>query len=236
MNRLTEEQRQRIKDIRFIAFDLDGTLIDSVPDLAEALRMMLAELGKPTVTNAQVAEWIGNGGEILVKRALSQNSRIDPTLSDELYLIARERFDFHYEQNGHAKTFVYDGVKSTLAELQTLGCQMAIVTNKPAQFVPAILKDLQLAEYFSEVIGGDTLPTNKPNPEGLHFLRNKYELQNHQMMMVGDSKNDILAAKNAKITSVGLTYGYNYGVSIRESEPDFVFDRFDSLLMLFKSQ
>lgn len=218
------------KEINYIAFDLDGTLVDSVPDLAQALRMMMADLGNKPVSDDDVRNWIGNGAEIMVKRALSNNVIINPELNESQALIALERFEYHYENNGHGKTLVYEGVEKTLSRLKSAGFIMGIVTNKPHQFVPEILKDLNLHHYFSDIIGGGTLATNKPSPEGLEYLRNKYQLSHKNMLMVGDSKNDILAAKNAGIASIGLSYGYNYGEPISDSNPDMVLDNFSQLL------
>ncbi|MEZ8141315.1 phosphoglycolate phosphatase [Enterovibrio norvegicus FF-33] len=222
--------------IKYIAFDLDGTLVDSAPDLAEGIRMALADLNLHTVTDNDVRGWIGNGAEIMLKRALSQSVNINPELDEALYQKIRARFDFHYANNGHDKTVVYPGVKDTLSALKEAGYTMGIVTNKPYQFVPEILEDLGLAHYFSDVIGGDSLPTNKPDPEGLVSLRDKHGLSDVQMMMVGDSKNDILAAKNAGIISVGLTYGYNYGEPISDSAPEFVADQFNQLLTVLSTE
>ncbi|RXJ73447.1 phosphoglycolate phosphatase [Veronia nyctiphanis] len=221
---------KKFDSIRYIAFDLDGTLVDSVPDLAEAIRMMLADLDLHTVNNEEVKCWIGNGAEIMVKRALSRNVEIDPELPEGLYEKARARFDYHYANNGHDKTEIFPQVKETLTSLKDQGFVLGLVTNKPYQFVPELLEDLDLDHFFSDVIGGGSLPTNKPDPEGLHSLRDKHGLSNAEMLMVGDSRNDIQAAKNAGIASFGLTYGYNYGVPISDSSPDHVADHFDQLL------
>lgn len=219
-------------EIKYIVFDLDGTLIDSVLDLANALRLMLKDLGRNSVSDDEVRGWVGNGVEILVKRALSQNVVIDPELDNELFLVARARFEDYYQKSGHSGTVTYKGVIETLYALRNAGFKMGIVTNKPYQFIPDILADLHLDDFFADVIGGDTLPTNKPSPEGIEFIREKHQLEKQNMLMVGDSKNDILAAKNASIASVGLTYGYNYGEPISVSQPDAVLDKFSELLPL----
>lgn len=216
--------------IKYIAFDLDGTLVDSVPDLAHSLRMMLADMNMPSVLDEQVRNWIGNGTQIMIKRALTGSVHIDEEKCFALYEKAKERFDYHYDNNGHSKTIIYKNVQSTLLQLQQAGYLLGIITNKPYQFVPAILSYLKLDLFFSDIIGGDSLPTNKPSAEGILFLRDKYGLQNENIMMVGDSKNDILAAKNAGCASIGLTYGYNYAEPISDSEPDIIADDFADLL------
>ncbi|MGL6177170.1 MAG: phosphoglycolate phosphatase [Vibrionaceae bacterium] len=221
------------QSVKYIAFDLDGTLVDSVPDLAHALRLMLADIGVPSVSDAMVRGWIGNGVEIMVKRALSGNVDIDPLLSPELIAQALARFEFHYRQNASSETTAYPNVYNTLASLKQAGFLLGIVTNKAQQFVPAILQQLQLEAFFNDIIGGDTLSTNKPHPQGLLFLQEKHKLKSQEIVMVGDSKNDILAAKNAHIASIGLTYGYNYGEPIADSHPDAVVDDFAALLTIF---
>ncbi|MGL5291666.1 MAG: phosphoglycolate phosphatase [Vibrionaceae bacterium] len=221
------------ESVKYIAFDLDGTLVDSVPDLAHALRLMLADIGMPSVSDAAVRGWIGNGVEIMVKRALSGNIEIDPQLKPELIAQALARFEFHYQQNASSQTTTYPNVYNTLAALKQAGFLLGIVTNKAQQFVPAILQQLQLDTFFSDIIGGDTLSTNKPHPQGLLFLQEKHNLSSNEIVMIGDSKNDILAAKNAHIASIGLTYGYNYGEPIANSQPDAVVDDFGALLAIF---
>ncbi|EIH0733507.1 phosphoglycolate phosphatase [Vibrio vulnificus] len=218
------------QEIKLIAFDLDGTLLDSVPDLAVAADQATRAVGFPGVTELQVRDYVGNGADILIGRALSQSLTITPELSDELRAQARELFDDFYQQTGHKLSHLYPTVKETLKELHQAGFTLALVTNKPSKFVPDVLQQHGIADYFVDVLGGDSFPEKKPNPIALNWLMEKHQIQPTEMLMVGDSKNDILAAKNAGCASFGLTYGYNHGEPIASSEPDFVADSLAQLL------
>ncbi|WP_299016848.1 phosphoglycolate phosphatase [uncultured Photobacterium sp.] len=224
----------QFEGIRFIAFDLDGTLLDSVPDLADATDKAMQALGRPAVTVEQVTTWIGNGADILIGRALSRSQEIDPGLDPALHREARQLFDRFYEEGGHQQSKLYPGVKETLAAYHQAGVPMAIVTNKPSQFVPHLLEQHDIADYFVDVIGGDTFPQKKPDPFALHWLMEKHQLAASEMLMVGDSRNDILAGKAATCYVVGLTYGYNYGQPISASDPDIVLDHFSQLAEVVK--
>ncbi len=216
--------------IKLIAFDLDGTLIDSVPDLAMAADQTVQALGYPAVSEDEVRTYVGNGADLLIARALSRSFDVDPNLDPELLKRARVMFDDFYERSGHKHSNLYPNVRETLQQLKESGCILAIVTNKPAKFVPEIMAKQQLSEYFSDMIGGETFPQRKPNPVALNWLLDKYQLTAADMLMVGDSKNDILAAKNAGCASFALTYGYNHGEPISASNPDYVADNISELL------
>lgn len=218
--------------IKFIAFDLDGTLLDSVPDLAVAANQAAVSLGYPEVSETQVSTYVGNGADILIARSLSGSLEIDPAIPSDVIQLARERFDDYYAATGHELSHLYDNVKQTLAALAQAGYKMAVVTNKPSKFVPEILEQHDIAQFFCEVIGGDQFPVRKPDPIALNWIMEKYQITPQEMLMVGDSKNDILAAKNAGCASFGLTYGYNHGVPIADANPDQVADDISQLIKL----
>ncbi|OBT10065.1 phosphoglycolate phosphatase [Vibrio sp. UCD-FRSSP16_10] len=218
--------------IKLIAFDLDGTLLDSAPDLAVAVDLAMQAMHCPGVSEAQVRTWLGNGADNLVARALSQNMTIDPSISEQSKRQARVHFDHYYAQCGHSKSTLYPQVKESLQALLEEGFQLAIITNKPYQFVPDILSQHGIDDLFVDVLGGDSLPKIKPDPMPLIHLLDKYQLTADEMIMIGDSKNDILAAKNAGVVSVALPYGYNHGEPIELANPDHLIDDLSQLLKL----
>ena len=221
------------KDI--LLFDLDGTLVDSVPDLALAVNQMLAELGLSTFSQNLIRGWVGNGANKLVQRALSGNADISPDLDDTLKARALDIFYQTYQTHNCIKTQLYPDVVNTLAELKKRGYHLAIITNKPERFITPIIDGLGLNGLFELIIGGDTLEKRKPDPLPLHYACQQLSVNTEQCVMIGDSKNDILAAKAANMQSVALTYGYNYGEDISIYQPELVIDNFADLLSALNS-
>ncbi|WP_028775271.1 phosphoglycolate phosphatase [Shewanella waksmanii] len=211
-----------------IAFDLDGTLIDSVPDLAAATNALLVELGFDTCSEDDVRSWVGNGAKKLVERALTAKAT---QVTDEQYLLqVMPRFMQHYQYNLQQHSRLYSGVGEVLAELKQAGFRLAVVTNKPYQFTVPLLKAFALDALFDVVLGGDSLQKMKPDPMPLNHLLDHWQLSTEALLMVGDSKNDIFAAKSAGISVIGLTYGYNYGEDISLSGPNAVCEQFSEIL------
>ncbi|MBD3790302.1 MAG: phosphoglycolate phosphatase [Campylobacterales bacterium] len=223
----------KFSDKEVIIFDLDGTLIDSVPDLALAINRMLTALYRPTFDESVVRGWVGNGAQVLVKRALSGNMDIDETLDDTFVAKALEIFLNYYGQNLCIGTFAFPNVSDTLHTLKAEGYRLVIVTNKPFAFVEPILKGLELEGLFEFWLGGDSLPQKKPDPAPLIHVCDRLNVPVEKCVMVGDSKNDLLAAKTANMQSIGVTYGYNYGEDIRTYEPEAVVDDFGDIVRLF---
>ncbi|MDP2560081.1 phosphoglycolate phosphatase [Psychrobium sp. 1_MG-2023] len=218
------------KNKQVVIFDLDGTLVDSAPDLANAINHMLVELGRVPFNQDTIHGWVGNGAQVLTERALSGNQVIDPNLSPELTADALAIFLSAYRANVCVDSQLYAGVKTTMATLAKRGYRLAIVTNKPVEFVAPILKALGLNGVFDIVLGGDSLALKKPDPLPLSHVCQALGVTVEECVMVGDSKNDIVAAKAAGMESVGLTYGYNYGEDIAIYQPELVLSDFSELL------
>ena len=215
---------------KLIIFDLDGTLIDSVPDLAAAVNHMLRELGYRAYEEYTIRLWVGNGAQTLVKRALSGSFTIDETIDETHFAQALNIFLTHYSKNLAVHTRPYKDVVTTLQQLHTRGYRLAIVTNKPVDFVSPILKALSLEQLFEYFVGGDSLPERKPHPMPLLHVCEKLGTTVDEAVMIGDSKNDLLAANRAHMQSIGVTYGYNYDEKISRYDPDIIVDDFAALL------
>lgn len=216
---------------QLLIFDFDGTLIDSVPDLADATNAMLITLGKDTYSLDTIRNWVGNGSRMLVERALVGKIEV---LEDELTVEETEHaeqvFFDAYKNLSDSKTVAYPNVDSGLRQLKEAGYTLALVTNKPIRFVPKILESFGWTSLFDMVLGGDSLTTKKPDPAPLLHVCDKLGVMQDKAVMIGDSRNDILAGQNAKIDTLGLSYGYNYGQDIRDLNPTAAFDDFATLV------
>ena len=217
-------------DKQLLIFDFDGTLIDSVPDLADATNAMLTTLGKETYPIETIRNWIGNGSRLLVERALVGKVEVlENELTVEEADHAEQVFFEAYKNLSGSKTVAYPDVDSGLKKLKDAGYTLALVTNKPIRFVPKILQSFGWQDLFSEVLGGDSLSTKKPDPAPLLHVCEALNVAPEQAVMIGDSRNDILAGQNANMDTLGLSYGYNYGQDIRELNPTEAFDSFQAL-------
>ena len=205
-----------------VMFDLDGTLVDSVPDLAGAVDGMLRQLGRAPAGVERVKDWVGNGAQVLVRRALAGRLEHDD-VSDQATEEALPLFLKAYA-GSHVLTTVYPGVRECLSWLVERDVPLAIITNKPSRFVAPLLAEKGLGDHFRWLVGGDTLPQQKPDPAALFWVMEKAGVSAGQALFVGDSRNDVLAARAAGVRCVGMTYGYNHGRPIAEESPDRVLD------------
>jgi len=218
---------------KLIGFDLDGTLVNSLPDLALSVNSALAEFDLPQAPEELVLTWIGNGAHVLIARALDwAQKQTGKVLTEEEIKQVTERFNFYYGENLCNVSRLYPNVKETLETLKEKGYVLAVVTNKPTRHVQPVLAAFGIDHLFSEMLGGQSLPAIKPHPGPLYYLYGKFGFEPRQVLFVGDSKNDIIAGHAAGCAVVGLTYGYNYNIPISESNPDWVFDDFAQLLTI----
>jgi len=218
---------------KVIIFDLDGTLIDSSPDLTLAVNDMLQDLGRPTFSDEIITSWIGNGVQLLVKRALLGGTHQSQSISSKLQEKALCIFLASYEKNVCVKTTIYPGVASSLKTLKSLGYQLTIVTNKPKQFVQPILACLGVGGLFDIILGGSCLNKRKPDPLPLQTICDRLKVSVDQCVMVGDSKNDILPANALAMDSIAVSYGYNYGEDIRDYHPTVCISDFADIIKKF---
>ncbi|CAN6961927.1 MULTISPECIES: phosphoglycolate phosphatase [Psychrobacter] len=218
-------------DKQLLIFDFDGTLIDSVPDLADATNAMLTTLGKETYPIDSIRNWVGNGSRMLVERAMVGKVEVlEGELTVEEADHAEQVFFEAYNNISGSKTVAYPYVDSGLKKLKDAGYTLALVTNKPIRFVPKILQSFGWQDLFAEVLGGDSLAVKKPDPAPLLHVCDALDVTPAQAVMIGDSRNDILAGQNANMDTLGLSYGYNYGQDIRELNPTAAFDDFATLV------
>ena len=218
-------------DKQLLIFDFDGTLIDSVPDLADAVNAMLSTLGKDTYPIDTIRNWVGNGSRMLVARALVGKIEVlEDELNTDTLDHAEAVFFAAYKDISGNKTVAYPDVDEGLKQLKAAGYTLALVTNKPIGFVPKILQSFGWQELFSAVLGGDSLPQKKPDAAPLLHVCQTLGVTPAQAIMIGDSRNDILAGQNAGMDTLGLSYGYNYGQDIRKLNPTHAFDDFAALV------
>ncbi len=222
-----------MRAIRLILIDLDGTLIDSVLDLTFSIDEMLRQLGRPPAGESRVRNWVGNGVQSLVCRALT--GEMDGEPEKRLFDQAFPLFMSIYAENTACHSTLYPGVREGLNELKEAGYILGCITNKAGEFTDPLLKKMGLFDDFKIIISGDTLAEKKPHPLPLLHAAEKFNVAPEQGIMIGDSINDIKAARAAGFKAVAVTYGYNHGQDIRLSKPDITIDSLTELLPILKS-
>lgn len=208
-----------------VIFDLDGTLIHSLPDLTVAINAVLAEQGLAPLAESDVGPMVGDGAGMLVSRAFAARGGL-PTPEVAPYLA---RFLGHYEPNATALTRPWDGVVQALTALKARGMTLAVCTNKPSAATHAILKDLGLDDFFAVVVGGDDAPALKPDPSHVNAVLDRLGVSHDDAVFVGDSINDVLAAKGARVRCILVGFGYSK-VPPHELGADLVIDHFSELV------
>lgn len=217
--------------IKAIGFDLDGTLVDSGQGLASTIDATCERLGLPLPGKENVITWIGNGVEVLLDRTLAwANAPKDLEYRQKAMVILSEC----YQNELLSGSPLFPNVKETLIALHEEGYQLALITNKPTQFVPSLMSYLEIDHLFSMMLGANDVVSLKPHPAPIFKVLGEFGLLQSEFVFVGDSRNDVLSAKNAGVRSIALTYGYNHGVSIKAESPDYAIDEFAQLLPLIR--
>jgi phosphoglycolate phosphatase len=214
-----------IPEIKLLIFDLDGTLIDSRTDLVNSVNGMLRHVGRKELPAEVVATYIGDGAPMLVRRALG-----DPA-DDRYFQDALQYFLDFYREHKLDHTTVYDGVFDALEALRG-GRRMAVLTNKPVNPSRAIVEALGLGQYFSQVYGGNSFPTKKPDPMGALQLMRELDARPEATMMIGDSSNDVLTGRNCGMWTCGCTYGFSPH-TLQQAPPDVLVDHPSELPLVF---
>ncbi len=205
-----------------VLIDLDGTLVDSVPDLAWCVDEMMHTLGMQQHGEVKIRKWVGNGVERLVKRALLGKLHGEP--EETLFQSAYPVFLDLYRDNTSKRSHLYPGVKEGLDYLKNNNYKLGCVTNKAEVFTLPVLKDLGIIDYFQSIVSGDTLKRKKPDPLPLLYSAEKLAVSPALSLMLGDSISDVKAARAAGFAIICMSYGYNHGADIRLSKPDIVID------------
>jgi phosphoglycolate phosphatase len=205
-----------------VLIDLDGTLVDSVPDMVWSVDTMLDMIGLSGRGEQKIRQWIGDGLENLIKCALTDDMHTEP--DPELFNKAFPLFLELYADNTCRNTCIYDGVEIGLDYLKKNNYRLGCVTNKREQFTYRILETLDMYNIFDIIIAGDTLPKKKPDPLPLLHAAGLFNVKPENALMIGDNVNDITAARAAGFQIICVSYGYNQGRDIRDAGPDAVVD------------
>lgn len=227
---MSESNKSVISKPQMILIDVDGTLVDSVPDLAYCVDEMMKSLNLSVHGESKVRNWVGNGVEMLVRRALvgQLEGEPDKALFDKAYPIFLDL----YEKNTSTRSILYPGVREGLDYVKSCGYALGCVTNKAERFTIPLLKDLGVHDDFEIIICGDTLEKKKPDPLPLLHAAEFFNTAPEYALMIGDSISDVKAARAAGFQIVCMSYGYNHGLDIRDFHPDAVIDSMAQLAQL----
>jgi phosphoglycolate phosphatase len=215
-----------------ILFDLDGTLVETAPEIADAVNDTLRHFKLPPVSQKLVDGWIGHGTRELLIMALAhlKGQSLQGVRESEEFRQALPVFDAHYQNRCGTRSQLYPHVRATLVALRSRGCRLAVVTNKEARYTQTVLQAHDLQSQFDAVISGDTYPTKKPDPAAVQGLLKQWHLTPQEALFVGDSSIDAATARNAGMAIWLLPYGYNMGQPVETCRPDRVIGDISELL------
>lgn len=210
--------RVALSGIRAVIIDLDGTMLHTAPDFHVAVNRMRTELNLPPLALETITGFVGKGSENLIARVLAVG--FGPAQAKQYFEQALASYQRHYMAINGDYTTLCPGVREGLDALREKGLRLACVTNKPIGFTMPLLKKQELHPYFDVVYGGDSLPKRKPDPYPLLQVCRDFDLRPHQAVAIGDSSNDVQAARAAGCWVLTVPYGYNHGQSIQEADSD----------------
>jgi phosphoglycolate phosphatase len=216
--------------IQALSFDLDGTLVDTAPEIAEAVNRLLAEFHLPLLSEALITRQIGAGIEVLLERVVDELRFVDPVAIARIpFARLMQRLRVHYDATAGARVCAYPGAAGALAALKSNGVRLACLTNKDSRYAERVLRNNGLDEFFELLVGGDSLPVRKPDAGAVRHVLETFGVAAEQFAHVGDSVTDVAAARNAGVAAWVLPHGYNSGVPIRLAKPDRIFDSLAAL-------
>jgi phosphoglycolate phosphatase len=216
-----------------ILFDLDGTLIETAPEIADAVNDTLTRFELPPVTQQQVNDWIGHGTRELLIQALAYvgNTSADVVRHADSFKPIEAEFGQFYEARCGTRSHLYPNVRETLHALRAAGVKLVVMTNKEGRYTQTVLDAHDLAPLFDLVISGDTLPVKKPNPAGIEHGLQRLGVARERALFVGDSSIDVATARNGGLAVWALPYGYNMGQPIEACQPDRVVPDLSALVV-----
>ena len=215
-----------METFELIIFDLDGTLLDTAPEVTEAANDALQEAGLPQVSLEQTRQWVGQGAPHFLDKALAFSGSQQKLPFNDLLA----RFYHFYEKRSGTNSHLYPYAKEVVHRLHQQGKRLAVLTNKFKVGADKTLQAHGLFDYFDEVLGGDSFSVKKPNPVGVHYLINKYQVKPEDVLFLGDSSHDVQTAHQAGVQVWVFPHGYNHGQPIAASNPDKILAGFEDLL------
>lgn len=220
------------RKVELVLFDLDGTLVETGPEICDAVNGTLQSLQLPRAALEDVERWIGHGTGRLLLQALAHatGQPVERVAGSSLWRAAQPHFALEYERRCGTTSRPYPHAREVLAALGERGVHRALVTNKEQRFTQPVLRRHGLRPLLDRVVCGDTLPTKKPDPAGVHACLHAFGVPASRAVFVGDSSIDVATARNAGIAAWALTHGYNMGEPIAASHPDRVLDSLHSIL------
>jgi phosphoglycolate phosphatase len=215
-----------------ILFDLDGTLIETAPEIADAVNDTLRRFELPEVSQQQVNDWIGHGTRELLIQALAWagNTTTETVRHADSFKLIEQAFGRFYQARCGTRSHLYPQVREVLQALREQGVKLVVLTNKEGRYTDTVLAAHALGPLFDRVISGDTLPVKKPDPAGVRACLDQFQVPASRALFVGDSSIDAATARNAGVPVWLLPYGYNMGQPVQACAPDRVMADFSALL------